>query len=92
MDSSFSLDMLSDRLKDIKGLGPVGIDIFLGSIQYFYPQVAPFLDKRSKATAQKLGLGDDVEPIYAAIGSDPLKMARMEAALTRVRLEQMENP
>lgn len=34
---------ISTRLKEVKSLGPVGIDIFLGSIQHLFANIAPFL-------------------------------------------------
>ena len=78
---------ISSRLRDIKGLGPVGIDIFLGSIQHALPSTAPFLDARSKETAQELGLGQDLDSIFDAMGSDASAMAELEVALTNIRLE-----
>lgn len=41
--------------------------------------------------AERIGLGDDVDRIYGAVGEDADRMARMEVALTEVRLEKKEN-
>lgn len=82
---------MSNNLVKIKGLGPVGVDIALGTLQRFYPAAAPFLDKRSRDTASNVGLGDDVNAIFEAVGSDAERMARMEVALTRIRLEKKES-
>jgi len=62
----------------------------LGYIQGYFPKVAPFLATRCLETAKKIGMGDDVDAIFKAVGSDPGSMARMEAALTRVRFEKRE--
>jgi len=81
---------LKSRLKEIKQMGNVGIEIFMASIQGFYPRVAPFLDSRSFKTAQELGLGDDVCAMFEALDKDPMQMAKLNAALTTVRLEKRE--
>ncbi|KAL1869995.1 hypothetical protein VTK73DRAFT_2838 [Phialemonium thermophilum] len=82
---------VSDRLKDIKGLGPMGIELFLGSIQHYFPAVAPFLDSRSRKTAAEIGLGHDLDAIFGAVDQDATAMAKLEVALTRVRLEKRES-
>ncbi|ROT42212.1 hypothetical protein SODALDRAFT_326388 [Sodiomyces alkalinus F11] len=81
---------LKERVQEIKGLGQVGSDIFLGSIQNFFPNVAPFLDNRSRKTAQKIGLGDDLDKIFEAVASDVARMAQLEVALTKIRLDKRE--
>ncbi|CAI4214162.1 unnamed protein product [Parascedosporium putredinis] len=73
---------LAAELKEIKGLGPLGVDICMGSMQGYFPEVAPFLDQRSLETARKVGLGDDVEAMFEALGSDAQAMARLEVGLT----------
>lgn len=81
---------LRKNVQEVKGLGQVGSDIFLGSIQRFFPNVAPFLDSRSRQTAKKMGLGDDLDDIFKAVGSDVARMAELEVALTRIRLDKTE--
>jgi hypothetical protein len=81
---------LSARLQEIKGIGPVGVGIFLGSIQQSFPNVAPFLDDRSRRTAEQIGLGDDVDTIFAALDHCTYKMARLEVASSKIRLEKRE--
>ncbi|KAI4089941.1 MAG: hypothetical protein LQ344_005042 [Seirophora lacunosa] len=78
------------RLKEIKGIGNVGLDIFCDTAQQIWPCLAPFLDPRSMKTAQQCGLGDDVDKIWQAVGEDPERMCRLAAALTTVRLEKKE--
>ncbi|KAL8930835.1 MAG: hypothetical protein Q9208_000376 [Pyrenodesmia sp. 3 TL-2023] len=77
-------------LKEIKGIGNVGLDIFCDTAQHIWPCLAPFIDPRSMKTAQQCGLGDDVEKLWAAVGKDPEKMCRLAAALTTVRLDKKE--
>lgn len=77
-------------MKEIKGLGQVGAEIFLDSVQGVFSNVSPFLDSRSRQTAADLGLGDDVGTIFEAVGSDASTMARLAAGLTRVRLDKRE--
>ena len=82
---------VSSRLQEVKGIGPVGATIFLGSMQHFYPPVAPFLDPRSQKSAAQLGLGSNVDAIFDALGHNTYEMAKLEAALTKVRLEKRES-
>ncbi|KAF4309981.1 hypothetical protein GTA08_BOTSDO01938 [Botryosphaeria dothidea] len=79
---------LRGRLKVIKGFGDVGADIFIAAVQGLWPRVAPFLDRRSRETAEQIGLGKDVEALYEELGREPVKMAELNSGLTRVRLEK----
>lgn len=83
-------DELADRLREIKGLGPLGVDIAMGGLQSYFPNICPFLDTRSMKMAGRIGLGDDVDRLYEAVGEDSDKMARLEVALTEARLEKKE--
>ncbi|KAF2247433.1 hypothetical protein BU26DRAFT_347982 [Trematosphaeria pertusa] len=78
--------VLEKRLKEIKGLGPLGVEIFLGTIQTVYPGVAPYIGKRDMGAAKEMGLGT-VQGIWDAVGKDNLRMGQLCAALTKVRLE-----
>ncbi|KFH43633.1 hypothetical protein ACRE_056020 [Hapsidospora chrysogenum ATCC 11550] len=84
-------ETLSKRLKTIKGLGPMGCDIFLGAIQGFFPDVAPFMVKRNFETAEKIGLVGDTDELFALVDRDPEKMAMLHEALTTVRLDKKEH-
>ncbi|KAL8927377.1 MAG: hypothetical protein Q9172_001375 [Xanthocarpia lactea] len=77
-------------IKEIKGIGNVGVDIFCDTAQGIWPCLAPFIDPRSMKTANECGLGEDIERIWDAIGKDPEKMCKLAAALTTVRLEKRE--
>ncbi|KAL9017311.1 MAG: hypothetical protein Q9185_005368 [Variospora sp. 1 TL-2023] len=78
------------RLKEVKGIGNVGLDIFCDTAQHIWPCLAPFIDPRSMKTAQQCGLGDDVDKIWGAVDEDAERMCRLAAALTTVRLEKKE--
>ncbi|KAI9713909.1 MAG: hypothetical protein M1820_000639 [Bogoriella megaspora] len=83
-------DQIRSHVKEIKGLGDVGINIFCDTIQGLWPCLAPFIDPRSEKTAEQIGLGTDVEKIYEAVEKHPQKMAELAVALTTVRLEKKE--
>ncbi|KAI8966412.1 hypothetical protein F5Y11DRAFT_343474 [Daldinia sp. FL1419] len=75
------------ELKNIKGLGDVGIDIFFDTVQHIWPCLAPFIDPRSLKTAGEIGIGDDVDVLWKEVSENPERMCRLAAALTKVRLD-----
>ncbi|OJJ98725.1 hypothetical protein ASPACDRAFT_79530 [Aspergillus aculeatus ATCC 16872] len=77
-------------IKEIKGLGDLGADLFLNNVQSVWPSMAPFLDGRSLETADKVGLGTDLEAIYAELGRDCVSMSRLANGLSNVRLERKQ--
>lgn len=77
-------------LKEIKGLGNVGIDIFFDTAQGVWPCLAPFIDPRSLKTAEQIGLGSDVDSMWQDVGKDAVEMCKLSSALTTVRLEKKE--
>ncbi|MCJ1375920.1 hypothetical protein MMC20_007158 [Loxospora ochrophaea] len=77
-------------LKEIKGLGDVGVNIFFDTVQAIWPSLAPSLDPRNLQTAEKAGLGGDVEKLWVEVGKSAEQMARLSGALTKVRLEKVE--
>jgi len=78
-------------LKEIKGFGDVGVDIFVGSAQGVWPVLAPFIDGRNMETARKLGIGNDINSLWVDVGKDPVEMCKLSSALTTVRLEKKES-
>ena len=74
-------------MKEIKGIGEVGLDIFCDSAQGVWPCLAPFIDLRSQQTVKQLGLGS-VEKLWQEVGEDPMQMCKLASALTTVRLEK----
>ncbi|KAL8805088.1 MAG: hypothetical protein Q9182_002178 [Xanthomendoza sp. 2 TL-2023] len=77
-----------ELVKEIKGIGNVGVDIFCDTAQGIWPCLAPFLDPRSMKTAKQCGLGEGMDDMWEAVGKDPEDMCRLAAALTTVRLEK----
>ena len=49
--------------KNVKGLGKTGLDIFGRRIQGIWPEFCPFVDPRTLAAAEKLGLPDSTEKL-----------------------------
>lgn len=68
-------------LKEFKGIGDVGADIFLREVQRTWPEVRPFFDERALRSARRLRLpGDGEELARLAPRGDT---ARLAAALMR---------
>ncbi|OCF31705.1 hypothetical protein I316_06712 [Kwoniella heveanensis BCC8398] len=77
---------VGDMLKTIKGIGNVGVSIFLRRIQSQWPEVYPYVDERCLASAKYLGiLGEDLEGEEAANKlSELLEDDRDRSKLTRL--------
>ena len=54
--ATVDISEIRKSLKSIKGLGDVGIDIFLNSVQAYWPSIAPFIDPRSLSSLEKMGI------------------------------------
>lgn len=71
-------------LKQFKGIGDTGADIYLREVQDVWTWVRPYFDERATATAKQLGL--PTQP--AKLGSlAPKDNARLAAALVRASLD-----
>jgi hypothetical protein len=71
-------------LKQVKGMGDVGVDIFFREAQVAWEELFPFADRRALRAAAKLGLGRDARSL--ARGRDPQTFARLVAGLVRTDL------
>jgi endonuclease III len=71
-------------LKQFKGIGDTGADIFLREVQDAWTWVRPYFDKRAIAGAKKLGLPVDPAKLGALA---PRDNARLAAALVRASLD-----
>jgi endonuclease III len=71
-------------LKEIKGMGEVGVDIFFREVQVVWDELFPFADRRALDAAEGLGLPGDARAL--ARGHDPRTFARLVAGLIRMRL------
>ncbi len=71
-------------LKNFKGIGDTGADIYLREVQDSWTWVRPYFDDRATATAKKLGLPSDP----GALGKlASRRNARLAAALVRISLD-----
>jgi len=71
-------------LKQFKGIGDTGADIFLREVQDHWTWVRPFFDERTVAAARALGLPDRTDKLGALA---PRSTAKLAAALVRVSLD-----
>ncbi|WKG00976.1 endonuclease [Mycolicibacterium sp. HK-90] len=71
-------------LKEFKGIGDTGADIFLREVQDTWTWVRPFFDDRALRTARDLGLPGDPGALQRLA---PGKTAQLAAALVRTSLD-----
>jgi endonuclease III len=71
-------------LRQLKGMGNVGVDIFFREAQVVWDELYPFADERALGEARRLGLPGD--PKALARGHDRQTFARLVAALVRSSL------
>nr|WP_217422771.1 endonuclease [Streptomyces sp. 8P21H-1] len=80
------LDELRRLLREMPGLGPAGVDIFLREVQRVWPEVAPHLDAKALRGAARLGLPGEPERLLELAGdTEPAVLA---AALVRAALDK----
>ena len=72
-------------LKEFKGIGDVGVDIFFREVQGVWGELSPFVDERARKAAQRLGLGSQPRAIASLVAAEDLP--RLVAGLVRVDLE-----
>jgi endonuclease III len=72
-------------IMQIKGIGPVGADIFLREAQAGWDELIPYVDSRARQTARELGLPSEPRRLLAFVERD--QFPRLVAALVRSRLE-----
>ncbi|MEU1475386.1 endonuclease [Streptomyces sp. NPDC005760] len=71
-------------LQEFPGIGPAGADIFLREVQGVWPEVSPYLDRRTLAGAERLGLPKDPDRLLSLAGDaqpDVLAAALVRAAI-----------
>lgn len=71
-------------LREFKGIGPTGSDIFLREVQDVWRWSGPYFDDRARRGAQRLGLPDDPDRLAELA---PRRRAAFAAALVRVGLD-----
>lgn len=71
-------------LKEFKGIGDVGADIFFREVQAVWEELYPFADRRALHAATALGLGSDARTLAGLV--DRETFPRLVAALVRADL------
>lgn len=72
-------------LKECKGMGDVGVDIFFREVQRTWSEIYPFADSRAMTAAQRLQLGDDTSALERLASGDDF--VRLVNGLVRVDLD-----
>jgi endonuclease III len=82
--SARNIDAAKRMLKQFKGIGDTGADIYLREVQDVWPWVRPYFDKRAVRAAKALKLPTDPTKLGALA---PRANARLAAALVRASLD-----
>jgi hypothetical protein len=77
-------------LKEFKGIGDVGVDIYFREVQLVWDELFPFADDRALRAARTLRLGDDAPSLRAVVDSRR-DYARLVVGLVRVQLEDLHD-
>jgi endonuclease III len=72
------------RLKAVKGVGDVGVDIFFREVQETWDELYPFADKLALKAAARQGLGEDAATLARTVPREDFP--RLVAALVREEL------
>jgi hypothetical protein len=72
-------------LKEFKGIGDTGVDIYLREVQDVWTWVRPYFDNRATGAAKQLGLPAESDALGALA---PRANARLAAALVRASLDE----
>jgi hypothetical protein len=76
-------------LKEFKGLGDVGVDIFFREVQAAWDELRPFADRRAFSGARRLDLGSDAKALARLV--DEPDFPRLVAALVRLDFAKDED-
>ncbi len=71
-------------VKQFKGVGDVGVDIFFRELQLAWGELRPFADRRALDAARRLDLGGDAKALARRV--DDSDFATLVAALVRTEL------
>jgi hypothetical protein len=71
-------------LKEFKGVGDVGVDIFFREVQAAWDELHPFADRRALSSARRLGLGSSGDELARQVSRKDF--VRLVAALVRAEL------
>jgi hypothetical protein len=76
-------------LKEFKGIGEVGCDIFFRELQDVWEEQYPFMDQKARLAAEQLGLPQQAAELAKSVGRD--KFQKLVTALTRYALEKKDD-
>lgn len=76
-------------LKECKGLGDVGVDIFFREVQAAWDELAPFVDDKALSAARRLDLAGDAGALARLV--DPAELPRLLGALVRTDLDDADD-
>ncbi|TWT90370.1 hypothetical protein Mal64_07590 [Pseudobythopirellula maris] len=76
-----------ELLKEFKGIGEVGADIFFREVQLVWDEQAPFADARALRAASRLGLASDAQGLKWLV--DKKELPRLVVALVRLESEDL---
>jgi hypothetical protein len=71
-------------LKQFKGIGDVGVDIFFREVQAEWDELRPFVDHRALQAAARLHLGESPGDVAELVPDD--RLPALAAALVRIEL------
>lgn len=77
---------LERRLRELPGIGPTGVNIFLREVQAVWPEYAPFIDGKARAGAERVGLPRSPEALGRLVDGEDVP--RLTAGLVRVSLDR----
>ncbi|MEU1616632.1 endonuclease [Streptomyces sp. NPDC005722] len=79
-------DAIRRALREVPGLGPVGVDIFLREVQAVWPETGPLFDDKALKGAERLGLPARPEALADLVPKTAY--AVFAAALVRAALDR----
>lgn len=77
---------LQRLLKRVKGIGDTGADMFLREVQVAWPEAYPFMDRKSKQMAERLGLSRDAGRLARQVQGKP-QFVRLVDGLVRASFD-----
>lgn len=75
-----------ERLREVPGIGPTGVDIFLREAQQVWPEFSPYFDQKTQQGAERLGLPRSPGKLAGLVGERD--RARLAAGLVRAALDK----
>ncbi|RKN41349.1 endonuclease [Streptomyces hoynatensis] len=77
---------LGSRLRELPGIGPMGVDIFLREAQAVWPEYAPYIDRKAQDGAARVGLPRSPKALAGLVADEDVP--RLTAGLVRVALDR----